>query len=322
MKNNKSESNRIIERILKHFVDDETRHTVLEDLEERYEIAVKEKGKFNGGIIYSIQLFIVLGTFFIESLIWSFIMFKNYLKVAMRYLLKHKGFSFINISGLAIGMACSILILLWVQNEMSYDRFHENADNIYLVAGKYEGRDSHDIWMPGPLTLFLKDEYPEIVNATSYKQMQIKLETVEKSFLSSGSFVDPSFFDIFSFSFVQGDPKTVFTNPFSIVITEDIAGKFFGDDNPIGKTIGYSIFGTPADLTVTGVIKNVPQNSHIQFDFLLPYELGFDSMKTWNNKSLQTYVLLHGNSTYREVIPFSNCNLTNNYNYIACNNHL
>jgi len=182
-------------------------------------------------------------------------MFKNHLKIALRNLKRHKGYSFINISGLAVGIACSILILLWVEHELSYDRFHENADELYRVALTTERQDFHGSYLPGLLADFLKDDYPEITCSSILGITNPKLTYEEKSFFSPGYYVHPSFFDMFTFHFVNGDPKTSLSNPSSIVITEELANKFYGSDDPLGKTI---IINDRIYLNVTGVIKNIP----------------------------------------------------------------
>ena len=232
---------------------------------------------------------------FMPELLW------NYLKVAIRRIKREKGYTFVNIAGLAIGMACTILIFLWVQHQRSYDRFHENAGQICRVYYTNEAFEGAAIYLPGPLTEYLKDNYPEITHATNFKQWKKKVAVADKSFLSSGSYVDPSFFEIFTFPFIKGNPQTALNNPNSIVITEDLAAKFFADDDPMGKTISYYVFSQKIDLEVTGVIQNVPQNSHLQFDFLIPYEIGYDWMKTWNNNSGWIYVMLNRNSSHKAV---------------------
>ena len=232
---------------------------------------------------------------FMPELLW------NYLKVAIRRIKREKGYTFVNIAGLAIGMACTILIFLWVQHQRSYDRFHENAGQICRVYYTNEAFEGAAIYLPGPLTEYLKDNYPEITHATNFKQWKKKVAVADKSFLSSGSYVDPSFFEIFTFPFIKGNPQTALNNPNSIVITEDLAAKFFADDDPMGKTISYYVFSQKIDLEVTGVIQDVPQNSHLQFDFLIPYEIGYDWMKTWNNNSGWIYVMLNRNSSHKAV---------------------
>jgi len=228
-------------------------------------------------------------------------MFTNYLKITFRNIKRHKGFSLINISGLAIGMACTILILLWVLYELSFDRFHENADQLYQAVYKFEDQEVYGRYLPGPLAALLKDEYPDIIDTTTYKPWEKKISFGVKSFFGTGSYVDPSFFEMFTFPFLKGDPKTAFYEPYSVVITENLAHKFFGNEDPLGKTLTYYAFSEGIDLNVTGVIKNIPQNSHMQFDFLIPYEIGYEWMTSWWNNAVHTYVLLHEDNNWQDV---------------------
>ncbi len=232
---------------------------------------------------------------FMPDLLW------NYLKVTIRRIKREKGYTFVNVAGLAIGMACTILIFLWVQHQRSFDRFHENADQICRVYYTNKAFEGSAIYLPGPLTEYLKNTYPEIIDATNYKHWKQKVAVGDKSYLSSGSYVDPSFFEMFSFPFIKGNPDKALSNPNSIVITEDLADKFFSGDDPLGKTISYYVFSQKIDLEVTGVIQNVPQNSHLQFDFLIPYEIGYSMMRTWDNNSGFIYVRLHQNSSFQDV---------------------
>jgi len=301
MKKRHSKAPRIAEWILSRIANSGEEYSIIGDFQEEYNEISKECGRKKATCWYWLQILTSIPHFLKNSMFWSMQMFKNYLKTAWRNLKRHKGYSFINISGLAIGIACTIIILLWIQHELSYDQFHENADQLYRAFYTDETRKEHAIYLPGPLTAFLKDNYPEIINSTSYKHWEKKISVDDKSFLSTGSYVDPSFFEMFTFPFVKGDPKTVFSNPYSIVVTEDLASKFFGNDEPMGKTITYYSFSEGIDLNVTGVLKNIPQNSHIQFDFLIPYEIGYEWMKTWENASGYTYVMLHKDSSYQDV---------------------
>ena len=213
----------------------------------------------------------------------------------------HKGFSLINISGLAIGMACAILILLWIQNELGFDRFHENGGRIYQAVYKFEDQEVYGRYLPGPLASLLKEEYPEVLDATTYKPWEKKISSGNKSFFGTGSYVDPSFFKMFTFPFAQGDPDAAFSDPLSVVVTEDLADRLFGREDPMGKTLTYYAFSQGIDLQVTGVLEEIPQNSHMRFDFLIPYEIGYDWMKTWSNNAVHTYVLLHEGSDWQDV---------------------
>ena len=230
-------------------------------------------------------------------------MFKNYLKIALRNLKRHKGYSFINIAGLAIGMACCILILLWVQDELSYDRFHENGKDIYRIMSygtRYmiEGIDG----TPAPLAPAVKEEVPGIVNYARFSDIpKLVFKYGDKVFYETrGLIADPSIFEIFTFPFAQGDPKTALSEPLDIVITETMAKKYFGNENPVGKTM--EIEGRPA--AVTGVIQDIPHNSHIQFDFLSSYEFIQELTNygmSWGSFNFVTYLQLEANRDIQEI---------------------
>ena len=192
-------------------------------------------------------------------------MFKNYFKSAFRNLLRKKIFSAINILGLAIGLASFFLITIYVINEINYDKHHKNADNIYRVIMRtyMSGNVIEAAVSGGLLGRILYDELPEIVQYTRFYQTPrpILLSNGDKDFSQDKIlFIDSSFFDVFSYDFISGDPKTVLIEPFSLVITENIAKKFFGDENPIGKSIKWN---NSDNYIVKGLIKNQEHNSHI-----------------------------------------------------------
>jgi len=198
-------------------------------------------------------------------------MLRNYFKIALRNMKQHKGYSFINISGLAIGMACCILILLYVTDELSYDKFHKNRDRIYRInAISSIGVTSRQYaTVPPALAPGLADSIPEIEESTRLMEIpNLRGRYNDNSIeIADCFFVDSAFFNIFTYEFVEGVPESVFKNPGSIVITEETAAQIFGDENPMGETIDL---GNARLVQITGVIKNVPKNSHIQFNALLP----------------------------------------------------
>jgi len=191
-------------------------------------------------------------------------MFRNYLKVALRNIIRHKGYTFLNIFGLAIGMACCILIGLWVLDELNYDRFHENASSICRVESNqnFSGRTLHIYWTPHPLGPALKAEIPEIKNSTRAQNLGPQLIRYEdKAFEEYFAWsVDPSFLEMFSFPMIRGAAENSLSGTSSLVITERLAAKFFGDENPVGKMINVA---QSADFTVTGVLKDIPRNSSL-----------------------------------------------------------
>lgn len=231
-------------------------------------------------------------------------MFKNYLKVALRNIRKHKGYSFINIAGLAIGMACCILIFLWVQHEVSFNRFHKNADNIYRIYTDFHYEQGVFPFsnIPQPVASELQKTVPEINLAVRLLDgaSTIKLDDLifyEKSIL----YVDPSLFDVFTFPLVQGDSQAFLSDPFSVLLTERVAKKYFGERDPIGEILTMD---QEHQVKVTGIVKNTPDNSSIVFDFLVPYSYldatGYDT-NNWDSWNCQTYVFLNKNVSLQQV---------------------
>ena len=238
-------------------------------------------------------------------------MFINYFKIAIRNILRHRVYTFINVSGLAIGMTCSILIFLFVQDELRFDKFHANAERIYRVI---QDHDDPNLILPialtqAPLASTLKREYPEIIDAVCYNhggeglvKYGVKIFKEERF-----SYVGESFFKIFSFTFQKGDPASALSNRHSIVISDKIARKYFDGADPMGKIL---LIKDRVTVKVTGVIKNEP-HSHIPVDFVLPLKLleNFGTnLQTWGRSNYTTYVLLHENAipagVNRKIVGF------------------
>jgi len=231
-------------------------------------------------------------------------MFNNYIKVAVRNILKHKGYSLLNIFGLAVGMACCLLIMLYIRDELSFDRYHENADRIFRVIEevRLEGVGEESSSMPFPTGDTLPLEYPDMVEA-SVRFFNFQIPTIsleigtegEKRFNESRFFfADAAVFDVFSFEFLEGNPETALVEPDTIVITEAMAEKYFENEDPMGKIIRWQ---SAIDLRVTGVLKNVRANSHFQFDFLASFATlrqvyGGNLPQTWYWNPCWTYILL------------------------------
>jgi len=226
-------------------------------------------------------------------------MFKNYIKIGWRNLINHKGYSLINISGLAMGMAFAMVIGLWIQQELSFDNFHLNADRLALVQKNtfFNNERNTQESTPYPLCDELKNNYPEVKRAAKISfQNDFGLLAGDNTINKSGRFVDPDFLEMFSFPLVKGNIKTALQDPNSIVLTESLAAALFPDTDPMGKTVKVD---NRFDLQVTGIIKDVPHNSTLQFEFLAPYE--FDAMNSpfknnnrtnWGNNFLLTMVEL------------------------------
>lgn len=231
-------------------------------------------------------------------------MLRNYLKIAFRNLLRNKGFSIINISGLAIGMASAILILLWIQYEFSYDNFNEKKDRLHYVwnRGFFDGKVQSWNSTPKVLAKTLKQEYPEIEEVSRVQLRSPFLLIVgDKKLRTRGGFVDPGFLKMFTFPMVKGNPKTALDNVYSIVITESLAKKLFGDADPMGKTIRIE---NKDNFIVSGLLKDVPTNTRFSFEYLLPWaymtKLGWDD-EFWGNNSTDTFVLLREDANAEAV---------------------
>ena len=236
-------------------------------------------------------------------------MLKNYLKITLRNLRRHKIFSFINIFGLSVGLACSVLILLFVKSELSYDSFHKNADRIYRLSlfENYAKDNQHfNSITPGVLGPLLKSYYPEIENTVRITLEQGKVIYGTKTFVENYELVDPAFFKIFNFPLLKGNPDNVLNDPNSVVIAESYAEKYFGNSDPIGKTISIQLDNKKEDFIVTGVAKDVPENSSIKFNILIPYQKVKElfSERTLNSLTVvfcETYVLLKPGATGKEM---------------------
>ncbi|MCP4724321.1 MAG: FtsX-like permease family protein [bacterium] len=212
-------------------------------------------------------------------------MFRNYLKIAIRDIKNQKAFSAIKIFSLAIGLATSVLILIWVQYELSFDMFHENSDSIYRMASSYEfnGIERTAPWFPRPMGQALKESFPEVIDYARYDHRRNFDRIQYGDVVDYGStllMTDRSFFEVFDFTFLEGNPETALSDLNSVVITEKMAEKFFGDEDPVGKILLFLDKKIPTK--ITGVLKNIPENSHIQFDYLVPVGI---SDKWWGGGS-------------------------------------
>jgi ABC-type antimicrobial peptide transport system permease subunit len=293
-------SPKIAKKILSRILPYEEREALLGDFDELFQEIVKKHGYLRAWLWCWIQVLVLLPRSLWDLIRWRFIMLRNYFKIAWRSIKRHKGFSFINIAGLSVGLACGILILLWVQDELSYNKYHVNSNRLYRVLMNYGW------WSPPPLAPTLKAEIPEIKDTTRFIiRSEIQVRHGDRAFYEdSFGFADPSFLKMFSFSFVHGDPATALSLPNLIVITENMARKYFGHDNPMGRVLNVE---NQHDLIVSGVVKNIPLNTNIRFDFLVPFMtckkfLHFNiDMNNWRMNTFHTYLLLRENAVASEV---------------------
>jgi putative ABC transport system permease protein len=231
-------------------------------------------------------------------------MISNYLKIAWRNFWKNKGYSFINIIGLAMGLVCSILISLWIQNERSYDQFHKNGAQLYRVMANLNwGTESTGPYVPAPLNEILKKDLPEIKYAATISDDEILLNAGNNRFKEKGSYVTPDFLHMFSFPLLKGNASTVLNKNNGIVITERLSEKYFGHTDPIGKLIRVN---NTDPFLVTGVIKDPPANSSLQFDWLISFDYYLkknDWLNGWGNYAVTMYAELQPGSSLGETNP-------------------
>jgi len=211
-------------------------------------------------------------------------MIKNYFKIAWRNLLRNKSYAFLNVFGLAVGLACFILISLYVSNEWSYDKFHDNFEHIYRITESMEVEGVEETYAStysalAPALQFSFEEIDAITHVHPVSSLIIGPEN-QKYQEESILMVDSTFFEIFSFELISGDPANALKQPLTMVITPSIAQKFFGDENPVGRTLTVKDSRGSLDFEITGLVQTPPQNSHIQFEYLLSYE-SLQTMRPW-----------------------------------------
>ena len=224
-------------------------------------------------------------------------MFFNYFLVAIRNLLKRRTYTLINITGMAIGIACSIFIILFVNHELSYDQFHTKGDQIFRigVSGKFSGNEFDQAVTAQPMAQALISDYPEVKNVVRLREYGDWLVTYgENKFHEENMlFADSTFFEIFDFKLLKGDPLTVLKEKRTIVLTESMARKYFGEEDPIGKMIKLE-----TDTTlhrITGLMEDVPANSHIHFDAVGSlHTYARPEEEFWVSHNFYTYILTDG----------------------------
>ena len=298
---------RLAAAILNHILPDGGTQTPLGDFEEYFREMAAEYGRFRAYLWYWGQVFNLLPRKIMHLTVWRTTMFRNYIKIALRNLKKHRGYSFINISGLAIGMACCLLILLWVQYQLSYNRFNEHADRIFRMYQHSSYAQDQVLLtdnLPGPLAKDLMDEFPEVVNATRF--MIADSKPVKHGDVTHNElmilYADQAFLEMFSFPMIRGDRATALTEPHTIVLTQEMAVKYFGAEDPVGRTL--TIDGS-VDFRITGILEDPPQNSTMNYiEFIVPFETAEEllpgTFTTYNRNWPATYIQLHESASLEE----------------------
>jgi putative ABC transport system permease protein len=269
------------------------------DLEEVYRSLCEEYGRLRAQVWLWFQILTTLARLIMNSLCWRFEMMKNHLKIALRNMQRHRGFSFINIFGLSVGMACCLIIFLFIRDELNFEKFHKNSPRIYrtIVDEYVDGKWEHNVGSPDLLGPALEKELPEVLSSVRlFNPNWIDKWSVsfEKKYFYEDNlfFADATIFKVFTFPLLRGDPETALKDPNSIVITETMAQKYFGREDPMGKVLRID---DAVELKITGIAKNVPKNTHFCFDFLasfesMPYQW---ALNNWRTLQFYTYVLLN-----------------------------
>ncbi len=294
------------EWILNRISDTSEKNSIIGDFNEIYFDIAGENGVLKAKLWYWWQLFVSVPSFMKWITLGSFAMFKNYLKIVLRNMNKNKVYTMLNISGLTIGLTVFILVSLYIQFELSFDRHHEKAGKIFRVVqkntGNVAGETSISATTPPAFAPALRNEFPEVVSSTAIGPMEnLLISYGEKSFQEPVvHFAGPETFDIFTIPFISGDPATALLNPNSIVISRRTAEKYFGEENPVGKVLTLK---EEYEYLVTGLIKNMPDNSHFIMDIIVPFRNFFDfkfgksSLNSWADySSFYTYFLLEENT--------------------------
>lgn len=282
---------RLGQKLLSYLTRYEEEHAASGDCGEEFKERVLEFGRRRALLWYWAQVVYALAAYSKLSTYIGAAMLKNYFRITLRNIKNNKIYSFINIMGLSVGMACCILILLWIQDELSFDKFHENYSDIYRTVPELQSTKLTA--NPLALAAVFKEQYPEVRHITRYCYRSWIFRYGDKLFNENGALVDADFLKVFTFPLVKGTPETVLESRESIILTERAAARYFGTQDPIGKSLLVTSYNI--ELIVTGILKDVPSNSHLQFDFLALTELmGERGHTSWSYEA-RTYAVLDKN---------------------------
>ena len=285
---------RLAQNLFRLFANKFEHETLIGDFDEMYQITLRERGRFFANQWYWRQVFRAMPAFSINTIYWSFYMFRNYLKVGLRTVKRQKIYSFINILGLAIGMACCLMIYLYVSYEMDYDKFYPDFSRIYRVATDNRLQSRSHVWAlsPAPLAPVLKEGFPQIEHVA--RIMRRERGVVEKdeqlSFVDRIIYADAEVFRLFGIPFLIGEPSSALLRPHTMVITQSFAGIHFEHNNPIGQTLTID----STEYEITGVVPDPPSNTHLKYNIIMTIDDLADDyhMASWSHMYLYTYIKL------------------------------
>ena len=302
---------------LLRFMELEERENFTEYVDSVYKKILHTKCRRAARLWFWSQFIRSLPRLVIKSIKGDVVMIKNYVKIALRNIKMHKAYSIINLAGLAAGMACFILMMFYVYHELSFDKFHDKYDHLYRVIRRYSGirgmPERYIAAAPAPLAPTMVAEFPEVVNGTRIGEVTGTFLYRNKVLSEDGIFADHHFFELFNFDLLKGSKETCLSQPLAMVITEKLARKYFGAEDPVGMTLNFSqqmnvhqsgSRNENYDVIITGVIRDVSKSSSLQFDYIIslitiasiPDNQGI--LEQWGRSSYYNYVeLLPGTSS-------------------------
>jgi len=300
MKKNKQSDHppRLAERILRLILSDEGWDTPLGDFEEYYKKIVREKGSVHARFWYWSQVLKLIPAKISNSLCWRTIMISNYLKITLRNIRRHKIYSFITIIGLAIGMACCILVFMYVQHELSYDGYHQDGTRIFRIAQKIqkEAAELETARVAAPLIPAIRENFPEVENAARFQlaTWDSLVERGETKYYEDWVMIaENDIFNVLTIPFIRGNPEKALDRPRTVVITERVAQRYFDHYDPVGETL--ILWGNQVE--VTGVVADYPKNTHLKYDIIISLK-GFEriwNLDNWGWTGFYAYVKLKPN---------------------------
>jgi len=301
----RSQSPRLARRLLARLDVYQWNHSILEDFDETFSELLQSGGPLRARCWYWMSTVMTLAAYLKFIMSWRFHMFRNHLIIAYRNFIRHKLFSFINVFGLAVGLGVCMMITLWVLNECSYDRFHKNADRIFRVERELFRDNLFSRWpiTGGVYRQALIDDIPEVENAVRFWRRTLVFKD-HKEFRRQQDLyaADNSVFKIFDFALEEGDVETALTEPMTVILTRENASRYLGAEDAVGRSIPVEWNGQMVDFKVTGILKKVPVNSHIQFDTLISMaSYPKEQFTNWRANNLYTYVLLTKTASKRDV---------------------
>jgi putative ABC transport system permease protein len=282
--------------MLRSIANRDERAAIVGDCEEEFHEHSLNRGTLRAHLWYWSLVLVSLPSFLRHIASWSVTMFKNHLTIAQRIIRRHKGFSFINIAGLSVGLSAALIIALYVRHEMSFDRHHENLNRIFRVCVSLGEQDNwRGAFTVPPMAAAMKDEFPEVeetVRMSPWPRNYL-IRTGEKAFLEKGLiFADGSIFRVFTLPVILGDPEAALTQPFTVVLTHQTAQKYFGNENPLGRILRFEDGGR--EYQVTAVVEDCPPSSHFQYNMIASLNSLASSRETsWGGHSYFTYLLLN-----------------------------